>query len=69
MISSRFRYTSVASFVLTTCAVITLISACASGYSTFYRPADGLNVAEVSARRVSLPPAIPLLENCAGICR
>lgn len=47
-------------FSLVTLALI--LTGCASGYTKFYQPIEGVDPAVVAARRVAPPPDMPLLE-------
>lgn len=45
--------------------VAALLSACASGYSQFYKPAQGMSPEAIAAQRVSAASAQPIIERAA----
>ena len=47
---------------LLTFAAVLMLSGCASGYTTFYRPAPGATPEVVAAKRAAPPPPMPTIE-------
>jgi hypothetical protein len=45
--------------------VASILTGCASGYSSFYKPAEGATAEAISSIRATTPPAMPILERSA----